>query len=235
MHFVSRRARVKGFFEGESIVLGPSVIGNKSLIGLHVVIGYPVRSEVQAFKLSKGFTIKGFDRVSTGAKVGRSCLIRSGSVIYEKVSIGNWVETGHNVLIREGSVVGDRTRIGTSAKLDGAVKVGKNVSIQSNVYLPHLTTIGDDVFLAPNVVFTNDPYPPSQRRAGITVEKGAIVGANSCIVAPAKIGAKAVVGAGALVTKDVPQGMVVLGAPAKPYITRDQYDRKMAKWEKGVG
>jgi len=136
--------------------------------------------------------------------------------------------------MREGSVVGDGTRIGTSAKLDGTVSVGKNVSIQSNVYLPHLTTIEDDVFLAPNVVFTNDPYPPSQRRIGITVEKGAIIGANACIVVPAKIGAKAVVGAGALVTKDVPRSMVVLGAPAKPYITRDEYDRKMAKWEKGV-
>lgn len=234
MQFISSKAQVKGFLEGECIILGPSTIGNKSLIGLNVIIGYPIRNKVQAFQLSKGFSVKKFDRISAGSEIGGNCTIRSGTVIYENVILRDRVETGHNVLIREGSGVGDGTRIGTSTQLDGAVKVGKNVSIQSNVYLPHLTEIHDDVFLAPNVVFTNDPYPPSRRRTGIIVEKGAVIGANACIVVPAKIGAGAVVGAGALVTKDVPPDMVVLGSPAKPYITRKDYDKKMAKWEKGA-
>ena len=234
MQFISSKARVKGFFEGESIVLGPSAIGAKSLIGRNVIVGYPVRRKVQDFPLSESFSIEEFDRTSAGAKIGNNCILRSGTIIYEKAAIGDWVETGHNVLIREGCTVGDRTRIGSSAQLDGTVSIGKNVSIQSNAYLPHLTVVEDEVFIAPNVVFTNDLYPPSGRRTGVVVGKGAVIGANACIVAPARIGEDSVVGAGSLVTMDVPQGMVVLGAPAKPYISRSQYNAKKTKWEKGA-
>ena len=226
---------MKAFFEGESVVLGSSTIGAKSLIGRNVIIGYPSKKKVQAFLFSKNFSIEKLDRMSDGAKIGNNCVVRSGTVVYENVTIGDWVETGHNVLIREGSTVGNKTRIGSSAQLDGKVKIGKNVSIQSNAYLPHLTVIEDDVFIAPNVVFTNDLYPPSHRRVGIIVEKGATIGANACIVVPAKIGEGSVVGAGSLVTRDVPPGMVAIGAPAKPRITRDVYMRKKAKWEKGAG
>jgi len=232
MHFVSSRARVKGFLEGENFVLGPSTIDVNSLLGKNVIIGYPVRKSLLAFVFSKEFSIEKFDRISRGAKIGRNCVIRSGTVIYETASLGNWVETGHNVLIREGSVVGNKTRIGSSTQLDGAVKIGRNVNIQSNVYLPHLTVVEDDVFLAPNVVFTNDPFPPSKRCIGIIVEKGAVVGANACIVARARIGEGSVVGAGAVVTKDVPPYKVVVGAPARAYTTREEYDKKRGKWEK---
>jgi len=233
MRFISQKAQVEGFLEGENVLLGPSTIGHGSLIGLNTIIGYPVRKKIQAFAFSKPFDIARFNEVSSGAKIGADCIIRSGTVVYEDVVIGNSVETGHSVLIREGSVIGDKTRIGTSAKLDGTVKVGRNVSIQSNVYLPHLTKIEDDAFLGPNALFTNDPYPPSRRREGIVVGKGAVIGANACVVVPAKIGAHSVVGAAALVTKDVPADTVVFGTPAKPYTSRDDYDRKMAKWEKG--
>jgi len=231
VNFVSSRAKVKGFFEGENVVLGPSMIGLGSVLGRNVIVGYPQRKTIQAFDFSKGFSITKFDRVSRGAKIGRGCIIRSGTVVYENVSIGNWVETGHNVLIREGTVVGDRTHIGSATQLDGAVRVGRNVSIQSNVYLPHLTVVGDDVFLAPNVVFTNDPYPVCKRLVGVVVERGAVVGANSCIIAGAKIGKGAVVTAGAVVTKDVPSNAVAMGVPAKVYTTRDEYEKKKTKWE----
>jgi len=234
MQFISSKARVKGFFEGESIVLGPSTIGAKSLIGRNVIVGYPVKRKIQDFPFSKSFSIEEFDRTSAGSKIGSNCIIRSGTTIYEKSAIGDWVETGHNVLIREGCTLGDRTRIGSSAQLDGTVSIGKSVSIQSNAYLPHLTVVEDDAFIAPNAVFTNDLYPPSGRRIGVVVGKGAVIGANACIVAPARIGEGSIVGAGSLVTKDVPPGIVVLGAPAKPYISKSEYNTKKVKWEKGA-
>jgi len=232
MRFISSKARVKGFFEGENIVLGPSTIGVNSLIGRNVILGYPKRKSISTFSFSRDFSIERFDKISLGVRIGRNCIIRSGTIIYEAVSIGNWVETGHNVLIREGSVIGDRSRIGSSTQLDGTVKIGRNVSVQSNVYLPHLTVIGDDVFLAPNVVFTNDPYPQSRRLIGVVVEKGAVVGANACIVARVKIGEGSVVGAGSVVTKDVPPNKVVVGALTRVYATRGEYNKKKAKWEK---
>jgi len=232
MDFVSSKARVKGFFEGDDVVLGPSLIGVNSIIGRNVIVGYPVRTSLQTFTFSREFNIEKLDKISRGARIGRNCIVRSGTVIYETVSIGSWVETGHNVLIRGGSMVGDRTRIGSSVQLDGTIKIGRNVSVQSNVYLPHLATIDDDVFIGPNAVFTNDPYPPSKRLIGIVVERHAVVGANACIVARVKIGEGSVVSAGAVVTKDVPPHMVVVGSPARVYATREMYDKKKAKWER---
>jgi acetyltransferase-like isoleucine patch superfamily enzyme len=234
MQFVSSKARMRGYIEGECIVLGPSTIGAKTLLGLHVVVGYPVRMKIQAFSFSKTFKIEKFDSVSDGAKIGRECILRSGTIIYESARLGDNVETGHNALVREGSTIEDRTRIGSGSQLDGAVRVGKDVAIQSNVYLPHLTVVEDNVFLGPNVVVTNDPYPPSKRRIGVTIEKGAAIGANACIVVPARVGTNSIVGAGAVVTKDVPPNMVVIGAPAKPYITRKEFDKKRTLWEKGA-
>jgi len=233
MHFISSRAKVQGFLEGENVVLGASVIGKGSLIGRNVTIGYPARKALQSFSYSRDFNVEKLDKISRGAKIGGSCILRSGTIVYEDVSIGDHVETGHNVLIREGSVVGSKTRIGTSAQLDGTVRIGRNVSIQSNVYLPHLTIIQDDVFLAPNVVITNDPYPPSQRCVGVVVGKGAVIGASSCIVARVKIGEGAVVSAGAVVTKDVPPHKVVIGAPARLHETREEFDKKRTQWQKG--
>lgn len=234
MQFVSSKARMHGYTEGESIVLGPSTIGTKTLLGLHVIVGYPVRRKIQASLLSKSFRIEKFDSLSDGAKIGKNCILRSGTIVYEAARLGDNVETGHNALIREGSTIDDRTRIGSASQLDGAVRVGRDVAIQSNVYLPHLTVVEDDVFLGPSVVVTNDPYPPSKRRMGVTIEKGAAIGAYACIIVPAKVGAGSIVGAGAVVTKDVPPNMVVIGAPAKPYITRKEFDKKRALWEKGA-
>jgi acetyltransferase-like isoleucine patch superfamily enzyme len=232
MHFVSSKAKIKGFFESEGVVLGPSTVAGKTVIGKDVVIGYPSKKSIQRITLTKDSGIEAFDKVSKGASIGRNCYIRSGSVIYEDVVLGDYVQTGHNVLIRSGSVVGDRTLVGSSVKLDGAVKVGRNVSIQSDVYLPHHTVVEDNVFLAPHVVVTNDPYPPSKRLIGIVVEKGAVVGANAVIVARVKIGRDSVVAAGAIVTHDVPADKVVAGVPAKVVTSRKEYDKKRARWEK---
>ena len=231
MNFVSSKAMIRGYLEGKNVILGPAVIGEGSLIGRNVIVGYPARRSIKAFHFTEPFDIGKYDLISRGAKVGRDCVIRSGTVIYETATIGDGVETGHNVLIREGSTIGERSQIGSSTQLDGTVKIGKDVNIQSNVYLPHLTVVEDGAFIAPNVCFTNDPYPPSKRLAGVTVEKNAIIGANACIVAGVRIGENSVVGAGSVVTKDVPANTVVMGVPARYHATRREYDEKKRMWE----
>jgi len=231
MNFISSKARVRGYLEGENIILGPTVVDEGSLIGRNVIVGYPARKSVKAFNFTEPFDIGKYDLISRGAKVGRDCVIRSGTVIYETATIGDGVETGHNVLIREGSTIGERSKIGSSTQLDGTVKIGKDVNIQSNVYLPHLTVVEDGAFIAPNVCLTNDPYPPSRRLAGVTVEKKAIIGANACIVAGVRIGENSVVGAGSVVTKDVPANIMVIGVPARYHATRREYDEKKRMWE----
>ncbi len=232
MNFVSSKANVRGYLEGENIILGPTVVGERSLIGRYVIIGYPTKRSIRAFNFKEPFDIGKYDFISGGAKVGRDSIIRSGTVIYETATIGDGVETGHNVLIREGSIIGERSHIGSSTQLDGTVKIGKEVNIQSNVYIPHLTIIEDGVFIAPNVCFTNDRYPPSKRLTGVTIEKKGVICENAVIIAGVKIGENSVIGAGSVVTKNVRANTVVKGVPACPHAKRREYEEKKREWEK---
>jgi len=232
MRFVSPQASVKGQLEDEAVILGKTLIGSRSIIGKNVVIGYPIRSKVKSLISDHIVNILEYDLISEGAKIGEDSIIRSGTVIYESAILNDRVETGHNVLIREGSHVREGSLIGSSTILDGRVEVGLNVSIQSNVYLPHLTVIGDRVFIAPEVCLTNDPYPKSKRLVGTVVEKDAIIGANSTILPGLRIGENAVVGAGSVVTSDVPPNSVVVGNPARFLMRREEYDTKRQKWER---
>ena len=231
MKFVSSRATVKGHLEGDVVILGGTLIGAGSIIGRNVTVGYPSRRKIKSLVSAKSFDITRCDLVSEGAKIGESCIIRSGSVIYELAVLEDGVETGHNVLIREGSSVGKSSLVGSSTILDGKVTIAKNVSVQSNVYLPHLTVIKNGVFIAPNVCFTNDPYPKSSRLVETVVEENAIICANSTILPGLKIGERAVVGAGSVVTKDVSAGSVVVGSPARFLMSREDFDRKKEMWE----
>jgi acetyltransferase-like isoleucine patch superfamily enzyme len=230
--YISPKTKNEGFIEKGAVILGETTIGLGTMIAGNVVIGFPVEKSLRTLKLPSKFDAHIYDTVSKGSKVGKNCIIRSGTIIYETTEIGDKVRTGHNVLIREGSTVGDESLVGSSSKLDGAVKVGKAVVIQSNAYLPHLTVIEDGVFIAPNVCFTNDPYPQSKRLIGVTVEKDAIICANSTLLAGVRVGKSAVVGAGAVVTKDVAPESVVVGNPARFLMARKEFDEKRKKWNK---
>ncbi len=212
-----------------AVILGPSVIGEHTVVMHFVTVGFPRRAKL--LKLSKP-TLEDLDSVSDGAKIGKRVVLRPGTTVYEGSEIGNNVETGHNVLIREDCKIGDNTKIGTNSILDGKVTVGSNVSIQSNVYLPTGTVVEDNVFLGPNVVVTNDKYPPSRRLAPVRICKGAIIGANATLVAGITIGENSVVAAGAVVTRDVEPGVVVAGVPARVIATREEFERKRVLYEK---
>ena len=230
--YISPKTKNEGFIEKGAVVLGETTIGLGTIIAGNVVVGFPVEKSLRTLKLSSKFDANIYDAVSKGSKVGKNCIIRSGTIIYETAEIGDKVRTGHNVLIREGSTIGDESLVGSSSKLDGTVTVGKAVIIQSNAYLPHLTVIEDGVFVAPNVCFTNDPYPQSKRLVGVTVEEDAIICANSTLLAGIIIGKNAVVGAGAVVTKDVAPESVVVGNPARFIMARKEFEEKRKKWNK---
>ncbi len=216
------------------IVLGPTRILERAILDSGVIVGYPIRA-----KLLKAYSevdfIEALDKLSDGASIGRDVVIRSNTVIYEHTVIGDKVEFGHNVIVREDTRIGCCSRIGTSTIIDGGVEVGSYVSIQSGVYIPRGTRIGNKVFIGPRAVFTNDRYPPSSRLEGAKVEDEVVIGANAVIVAPVRIGRRAVVAAGAVVVDDVPPETVVAGVPAKPIATRDEYERKKQKWEESGG
>jgi acetyltransferase-like isoleucine patch superfamily enzyme len=155
--------------------------------------------------------------------IGNNALIRSGSVIYSNVKIGNDFKTGHNVLIRENTIIGDKVLVGTNSVVDGSCKIGNNVSIQTDAYITTYTTIEDNVFIGPRVVTTNDKYMYyGAKLIGPTIKKRARIGANATILPGITIGEDAVVGSGAVVTKDVPPGVTVVGNPARVLIRVNQ-------------
>ena len=230
--------------EGFNSVLGKSEIGNNCLIGLGSIIGYPTRENMKKLRSemkpsSESFDVSYYDQVSSGSRIGCDCVIRGRAFIYESSFLGDDVETGHNVIIRENAKVGNETRIGTNTVLDSSfeansvgVVVGDRVSIQTGVYIPAPIIIGNGVFIGPNVVFTNDRYPPSPERNLIIVEDKAAIGANSTVIAGVEIGANSMVAAGSIVTRDVPENDVVKGNPARHYMTIDEYRKKRGEHDR---
>jgi acetyltransferase-like isoleucine patch superfamily enzyme len=149
--------------------------------------------------------------------IGDHAVLRSGTVIYCDVKIGNRFQCGHNVLIRERTTIGDNTAIGTASVVEGDCTIGNDVRIQSMVFVPTNTMIGNGVFIGPAAVLTNDRYPPTGKPElkGPVLEDHAVVGANATVLPGVRVGAGAAVAAGALVTRDVPSGMMAIGVPAR--------------------
>lgn len=148
--------------------------------------------------------------------IGRDARIRRGTVIYSNVVIGDGLETGHNVVIREQNVIGDGFSIWSGSVVDYGCQIGNQVRVHSNVYIAQHTTIEDDVFLAPGVTIANDPHPICTLcMRGPTIKRGARIGVNATLLPLITIGEGALVGAGSVVTRDVPPGAVVVGNPAR--------------------
>ena len=151
-------------------------------------------------------------------EIGAGSVIRSFTVVYAGAALGEGVQTGHGALIREGNVVGAGSSIGSNVVLEGRCRVGRRVRIHSQCFLESVT-VGDDVFIGPGVVFTDDPHPPCPRYVecgqGVVVEDGAKIGGGAVLLPGVRIGARSLVGGGAVVAGDVPPGAVVVGNPAR--------------------
>ncbi len=160
-----------------------------------------------------------------------SKVLATSNYIGKDVKIGKNTKIWHLVYIGDKTKIGNNVTIGTLTHIDSQVLVGNDVDIQGMVYIPPFSKIGNNVFIGPGSVFTNDPYPPSSRLSGITIEEEAIIGANSSVLGGVTIGHRSVVGMGSVVVSSVPANWVVAGNPAKKISDRKVYDRKRKNWE----
>ena len=127
-----------------------------------------------------------------------------------------------------GCEIGDETKIGTFVEIQKGAVIGKRVKVSSHSFICEGVTIEDEVFIGHSVMFINDKYPRSTTEDGslqteadwvctaTLVKKGASIGSNATILCGVTIGERAMVGAGSVVTHDVPAGAVVAGNPARP-------------------
>jgi acetyltransferase-like isoleucine patch superfamily enzyme len=152
-------------------------------------------------------------------RIGDNAYINSHTVIYAGNKIGRNFRAGHGVLVREENEIGDDVSIGSGSNVEHHVRIGSRVRLHSNVFIPELSILEDDCWLGPNVVITNARYPASpttkEKLVGVYIAKRAKIGANTTILPGVRIAADALVGAGSVVTSDVPSGTVVAGNPAR--------------------
>ncbi|MCB1659895.1 MAG: N-acetyltransferase [Pseudomonadales bacterium] len=148
-----------------------------------------------------------------------------------RANIGKNTKIWINVQIREHAQIGDNCIISKDVYIDHAVKIGHRCKIQNSVSVYHGVTIEDDVFVGPNVAFTNDKVPRSfnsdWKITPTHISQGVSLGANSTIVCGVTIGEFAMVAAGSVVTKDVAPYTLVMGNPARPYARIDREGNKV--------
>lgn len=149
-------------------------------------------------------------------------------MITSDVKLGRDVRIYHPELVNlYGCAIGDECKIGAFVEIQHGVTIGNRVKIQAFAFLPEGVTIEDEVFIGPHVCFTNDRYPAATAADGALlqageweviptlVKRGAAIGANATIICGVTVGEGALVGAGSVVTRDVPAYAIVSGSPAK--------------------
>lgn len=146
--------------------------------------------------------------------------VHETAIVEPGAEIGTGSRIWHHSHVRTGVVVGPGCTIGKNVYLDDGVRVGSGTKIQNNVSVYRGVTIADDVFVGPSAVFTNDRQPRAfladWEVTPTAVHRGASIGANATIVCGVEIGAYAMVGAGAVVTRTVAPHALVVGNPARP-------------------
>ena len=164
--------------------------------------------------------------------------------ISENVKLGENVSIIHPDTVNlYGCSIGDNSKIGTFVEIQAGAYVGNRCKISSHSFICEGVSIDDEVFIGHGVMFTNDPYPRATTPEGelqtyndwttvkTCIKRRASIGSNVTLLPGITVGENAMVGAGAVVTKDVLPDTVVMGVPAKPKYSRSDYDKKQIEWK----
>lgn len=216
---------------GQNVVIGEGVrIGEGCMFGSNVVIhsGTVIGRNVQigdnsvvgkrALR-SRHSAITKADPVAP-CVVGDDCLIGALVVLFRGCRLGEAVMVADQASVREQVTVGAGTIIGRGVAVENKVTIGERCKIETGAYVTALSTIGDYCFIAPEVTFTNDQFVARTKERflyhrGVTMERGARIGANATILPGVTLGEDCLVAAASVVTRDVAPQVIVLGSPAR--------------------
>src|ERR1041384_3836790 len=165
------------------------------------------------------------------AEIGEGTIVSTGAVVFAGTKVGARVIRGDQCCVRERVTVGDDVVIGRGSLVENDTTIGAMTKIQAEAYITAYSTLEEHVFIAPCVVTSNDNFMGRTERRhelieGPTIRRGARVGAGAVLCPAVEIGEEAFVGAGAVVTKDVPPRVVVVGNPAR--VLRDVPQEELA-------
>jgi acetyltransferase-like isoleucine patch superfamily enzyme len=164
------------------------------------------------------------------AVIGDGTIVSTGAIVFAGATIGSACILGDQSCVRERVTIADDVVVGRGSLVENDTTIGSGTRIQANAYITAYSTLEDDVFIAPCVVTTNDNFMgrTERRKAlmkGPTIRRGARIGGGAILCPAVEIGAEAFVGAGAVVTKDVPARKLVVGNPAR--VLRDVPDDEL--------
>ena len=197
---------------GAYVVVHPGTkIGAGTVVGDHAVLGKQVRLAAASTASREPLA---------PLVIGEACTIGAHAVINAGTTIGRLTLIGDQAMLRERVTIGERCVLGRSALVENDTTLGDRVKVQANAYLTAYMTLEDDVFIAPCVMTTNDNYMGRTdkrfaERGGATIRRAARIGGGCVLLPNVEIGEEAFIGAGAIVTKDVPARMLVVGSPAR--------------------
>jgi UDP-2-acetamido-3-amino-2,3-dideoxy-glucuronate N-acetyltransferase len=175
-----------------------------------------------------------------------SAFVSQSATVSDSASIAASAKVWSYAQIRENVVIGENTIIGSYVYIDSNVQIGQNCKIQNGAFLYDPARIHDGVFVGPGVILTNDHNPRAIQingslkseadwtKDGVVIEKGASIGAGSICVAPLKVGAWALVGAGSVLTKNVPSFALVVGNPARQVGWVGKHGQKLKQISKDI-
>ncbi|HOR03593.1 MAG TPA: DapH/DapD/GlmU-related protein [Candidatus Syntrophosphaera sp.] len=205
---------------GENCLIGHNVVihagcevGNNVRVDDNTIIGKaPLSSPRSIFKLPEGLK---------PTVIGDGCQIGANVVIYMQCKIGPRNLIADLATLRENVVIGELNIIGRGVSIENFVIIGSRNKFETNCYITAYSQIDDYCFVAPCVATSNDNYmarDPERFKhfKGVTLERGARIGVNATILPGKVLAEDACVAGGAVISRDVPAGMIVLGSPAKP-------------------
>ncbi len=197
---------------GEHVVIYPgTVIGDGCVIADGVVLG-------KQPSLSPRSTAKREELPPL--EIGAGTIVSTGAIVFAGTRLGERVIVGDQACVRERVTVGDDVVIGRGSLVENDTTIGAMTRIQADAYITAYSTLEEDVFIAPCVVTTNDNFMGRTEKRkkllrGPTIRRGARVGGGAVLCPGIEIGEEAFVGAGAVVVRDVPPRVVVVGNPAR--------------------